>query len=101
MLGLSGFRAFTLDTRKGLVRCYCDFGRVQNAELHKHYRVQFGDNALERRAYKAGHAAMLEAMKNPKPSSKKDFFERHEEMRKRASRASRKAYRKVMQGAAS
>jgi hypothetical protein len=98
-LGLSGFRAFVLDTRKGLVRCTCDFGGVQNADLraraHKHYRVERGDNALERRAYKAGHAAMLEAMKNPKPSRKKNFFEQHEEMRKRASRASRK----VMQGA--
>jgi hypothetical protein len=96
MLGLSGFRAFTLDTRKGLVRCYCDFGGVKNAELHKHYRYQWGDTPLERRAYKAGHAAMLEAMKNPKPSRKKEFWEQREDMRKRASRAIRKAFAEVM-----
>jgi hypothetical protein len=60
---MSGFRAFTVDSRKRLVRCHCDFGGVKNAELHKHYRVQLGDNALERRADKAGHIAMLEAMK--------------------------------------
>jgi hypothetical protein len=39
MLGLNGFRAWTQEGRKGLVRCRCDFGGCENAELHEHYRV--------------------------------------------------------------
>jgi hypothetical protein len=40
-LGADGFRAWTQSTRRGLLRCRCDFGGCKNAELHKHYRVDW------------------------------------------------------------
>jgi hypothetical protein len=39
-LGMRGFRAWVQKSRSGLVRCHCDFGQCENAELHKHYRVR-------------------------------------------------------------
>jgi hypothetical protein len=101
-LGMYGFRAWTQGTRRRLIRCRCDFGGCKNAELHKHYRVQFGKNPKERAARKASHAAcqkVMEAgkaklMKDGKPV--KDFWVANEALRERASLASQKAYSKVM-----
>jgi hypothetical protein len=95
-LNQSGFRAWTQETRKGLVRCHCDFGGCKNADVNVHYRVQRGSNALERRAYKASTAAMQETLKKARPFKDIAGWDR---LRVRASRASAKAYREVMRGA--
>lgn len=39
-LGLAGFRAWLQDDRHGLVKCTCDFGNNNNADLRPHYRVK-------------------------------------------------------------
>jgi hypothetical protein len=42
VLGGNGFRAWTQEGRSGLVRCLCDFGGCENADLHDHYRMKDG-----------------------------------------------------------
>ena len=39
-LGARGFRAWVQDDAKGLVQCKCSFGRIKNAKVNKHYRVE-------------------------------------------------------------
>lgn len=95
-LGQNGFRAWTQDTRKGLMRCYCNFGNCRNAELHKHYRVQFGENADERRAFKASHAAIQDFMKNTKLAKDVPIFQAWQAKREHAALVGRKAYQKEM-----
>jgi hypothetical protein len=100
-LGAYGFRAWTQDTRRGLVRCHCDFGGCKNAELHKHYRVQLGDNAKERAAVKAGNDACQKVMREGGAKLAKDGapvggFAAINALRQRASTASQKAYITIM-----
>jgi hypothetical protein len=101
-LGWNGFRAWTQGNRRSLIRCRCDFGGCKNAELHKHYRVQFGENPKERAAGKASHAACQKVMKAGGAKLLKDgkpvphFMDAYQALRERASLASQKAYSKVM-----
>jgi hypothetical protein len=96
-LGMSGFRAWTQGNRKGLVRCYCDFGRCKNAELHKHYRVQFGETPKDRQAERASWAAIAEFLKKPhRRRDGEEIWEAHHRIRRGASRAGGRAYAKVM-----
>ena len=95
-LGMSGFRAWTQIKTRDLERCRCDFGGCKNADLHKHYRVQFGDTPKERRAYRAGSAACQEVMATWRGAPDGQLLERWQALRKRASRASSRAFKKAM-----
>jgi hypothetical protein len=95
-LGMSGFRAWTQLKTRDLERCRCDFGGCKNADLHKHYRVQFGDTPKERRAYRAGNAACQEVMATWKGAPDGKLWERWQALRKRAAKASTRAFKKAM-----
>lgn len=100
-LGAYGFRAWTQDTRRGLVRCHCEFGGCKNAELHKHYRVQLGNNAKERTAIAAANDACQKVMSERGTKPVKDGkpvggFAAVNALRQRAATASQKAYSKAM-----